>query len=379
MEMPIFAILKNSMIRTLSKPFLIITTFLFLFITFHPLVLAGPISEDYELQQYSFGAGGFENGTSEDYRMFGIAGDLDSGSLSSENYKALPGLVYTLLPEMLAPTLNNPQLYYNKLHLTLNINGHPSDTLFAVAISTDNFATDTQYIQDDNTIGSTLGAEDWRTYSGVGSWNDSTGIDIIGLSADTTYYVKAKAVHGDFTESGYSQVAQATTESPELSFDIDVSSSDTETAAPYTITFDPLDPATVITSTNKIWVDLSTNATSGGYVYVYSTNEGLLSSTTGTKIDSVTNDLSSALLGYGARINSVSESSGGPMQAIAPYNGSGDSVGVLDNAKRLMYDSSNSQVTNGRVSFELKAKASETTISAPDYSDIITVVVSGAF
>jgi hypothetical protein len=75
----------------------------------------------------------------------------------------------------------------------------------------------------------------------------------------------------------------------------------------------------------------------------------------------------------------VSQSSGGPMQALSPYNGASDNVGTLDTAKRYIYDTNSSAVTGGRVSFTLKAKASNTTPSAGDYTDILTIIAIGSF
>lgn len=67
------------------------------------------------------------------------------------------------------------------------------------------------------------------------------------------------------------------------------------------------------------------------------------------------------------------------MQAVSPYNGASNNVGALDTTKRFIYNSSETPVTGGRVSFQLKAKASATTPSATDYSDILTILVTGSF
>lgn len=278
-----------------------------------------------------------------------------------------------------APVISNPANYYNKLKIVINEGGNASDTVYAVAISTDNFVSDTKYVQDDNTVSPTLGPEDWRTYSGVGGWGGASGVIIAGLTPNTTYTVKTAAKKGSFTESGYGPTAQASTILPTLTFDIDVSAVDEETSAPYTLNIGNLTPATVVTSNTKIWVDFSTNANSGGAVYVYGANGGLVSTTAGSSINSGSTDLTGAMTGYGIRSNSVSQTSGGPMQSVAPYNGAGNNVGILDVNKRIIYDSSNMPISGGRAAFELKAKSSDTTPSATDYSDVITIIASGSF
>jgi len=68
-------------------------------------------------------------------------------------------------------------------------------------------------------------------------------------------------------------------------------------------------------------------------------------------------DLGSASQGYGLIDNTVSQTSGGPMQKLSPYNGAADNVGLLDTTKRTIFDSSSQPVTNGQGVFNLKAKA----------------------
>lgn len=369
----------SSNMKNYSKIFTAILVFIISAI--NPIMaFAGPSSINYKLEQYSFGAGGEDSMASGTYGMSAILGEVESGQLSSTNFKVNSGLYYTMMANVPpAPSISNPSNYYNRLKIVINEGGNASDALYAVAISTDNFVSDTKYIQDDNTISSTLGIEDWRTYSGVGGWGGASGIIISGLSPNTTYTVKAAAKKGSFTESGYGPTSQAATILPTLSFDIDVSTIDEETSAPYTLDIGTLTPASVITSTAKIWIDLTTNANSGGAVYVYGANSGLASTTAGSSINSSTTDLTGASSGYGVRSNSVGQTSGGPLRSVAPYNGAGNNVGVLDVNKRIIYDSSDLPVSGGRGAFELKAKSSDTTPAATDYSDIITIIASGSF
>jgi hypothetical protein len=67
------------------------------------------------------------------------------------------------------------------------------------------------------------------------------------------------------------------------------------------------------------------------------------------------------------------------MEINSPYNGSAENVGILDTSKRQLADSSLAPVTSGQVSFNLKAKAKNTTPAAPDYNDVLTLVGTGSF
>lgn len=177
----------------------------------------------------------------------------------------------------------------------------------------------------------------------------------------------------------WSPTSSASTVNSSLSFDIDISSVDTETAAPYTLAIGNLSAGSVTTSTNKIWVEFSTNANNEGFLSISGTNNGLQSTTVSHTITSATADLTAQPTGYGARSNTVSQSSGGPMEALTPYDGTSNNVGALSSSKQYIYDSSQAPVTGGRVSFELKAKASNTTPSANDYTDILTILATGSF
>lgn len=336
-----------------------------------------PASTNYKITDFTFGGGGTAKSDSTNYSIFGVAGETEFGKPGSANYKAGAGLVYTLQANVPpAPTFTNPSSYYNKLKIVISEGGNPSDAKYAIAISTDNFATDTKYVQNDNTVGASLGLEDWQTYT---AWGGAAGVNIIGLSPGTTYTVKAAAKRGNFTESGFGPTAQAATVNASLTFDIDVAATDIETDPPFAIAIGELTAATVITATNKVWVDIDTNGTAGVAVYVYGANAGLTSTATSYTIGAVSNNLAAISEGYGARGSTVAQTSGGPMRRVAPFDGAGDTVGILDSAKRIIFDSTNQPVTAGRASFELKAKASNVAKAATDYADTLTVITSATF
>ncbi len=354
----------------------------FLLLATAPLALAQsspPTSNNYRLMDFGFGSGGTATSSSSNYSLFGTLGQVDQGSPSSSNYFIGAGLEYTIQASTAAaPTFTNPSHWYNKLHLVINRGGtDPTDTTYAIRIASG--SSQLQYVQNDNTVGPSLGLEDWQTYA---SWGGSSGFDVIGLYPGTTYTVSIATRQGQFfTQFMWSPESSATTENSTLSFDIDIASSDQSTNPPYILNIGQLSPGSVTTATNKVWVSLATNATNGGLIYILGTNTGLQSSTASHTINTLSTDLSNIGVGegYGARNNSTTQTSGGPMEAVTPYNGSGENVGILDSAKRTIYDSSGAPVIGGRVSFLLKAKASNTTPSANDYADTLTVLATGSF
>lgn len=341
------------------------------------LIFAFPASTNYQLKDYNYGGGGVGNGSSSTYSLMGTAGEQSAGLLDGTTYDLGPGLVFTNQANVpSAPTFTNPSNYYNKLQIVLNTGSNPTDTVFAIAISSDNFASDTRYVQSDDTVGSTLGLEDYQTYA---NWGGGSGTLIIGLAPGTTYTVKVKAMQGKFTETGYGPTASAATVNPQLSFDIDIgTSSSVNNDPPYTINMGDLPAGSVVNSTDKIWVDLDTNGVSGGRVYVSAANNGLYSSTVNHTIASSTGNLSSLQSGFGAQGSTATQGSGGPLSIVTPYDGASDNIGVTDTTIREIFSSSN-PITAGRGSFLLKAKSANTTPAAGDYIETLTVIASGSF
>ncbi len=327
-------------------------------------LLAMPASTDYKLKDFGFGSGGVSNATSPNYAMEAIMGQLNGEQGTSPSYKIGPGLIFTNQANVpVAPALTNPSNYYNKLKLVLDASGNPTDTKFAIAISTDNFAT-TNYVQSDNTVGATLGAEDYQTYA---SWGGASGFNIIGLIPSTTYYVKAKAMQGKFTETGYGPVATAATISPTLTFYIYTNS----------VAYGNLVVSTV-TNSPTITANFATNGETGGNVFMYGQNAGLRSIAKGYTISSASGDLAVLSQGFGARGTSVTQTSGGPLAIVAPYDGAVDNVGVVDTAVREIFSLAN-PIVGGQGTFILKAKSAPLTPAANDYGETVTAIAAGNF
>lgn len=330
-----------------------------------------PASTDYKLKDFGFGTGGAGNATSTDYAINGISGEQSNGQLSGASYKIGSGLVYTNQANVPpAPTFTNPSNYYNKLKIVIDTGSNPSDTKFAIAISTDNFVSDTRYVQSDDTVGATLGIEDYQTYT---NWGGASGTLIIGLVPNTEYKVKVKAWQGKFTETNYGPIATASTIGPQMTFDIDVSASDEDNSVS-TIDLGSLPAGTVVDSPTKIWVNFETNGENGGRVYVYSSNAGLQSSTVSYLISAVTDNLTSASEGFGAQ---GSTATNGLTEATF-YDLSANNVGIVDTTIREIFTAS-APTTNGRGSFLLKAKSSAVTPAASDYTETLTVIASASF
>lgn len=341
-----------------------------------PIMLVLPTSENYELSGFGFGSGGLGEGVSDNYKMNAMLGELATGQLTGENYALGPGLEYVQMTNVpFATTFDNPNNYYNRLRLIIDAASNPSDTLFAVAVSDDDFVT-SYYVKADNRVGESLELADWRTYV---DWGGASGEMILGLKANTTYKVRIKARQGKYTETGWGPEASAATVAPNLTFDIDVGESDSESSPPYLVDLGWLEAGQVVTGDEKVWVDLETNGEGGGFIYVYGTNAGLASQTTSYTIESVTGNLSVLNEGFGIRSETVSETVGGPMSVNAPYDGVNENVGVVGTQSQTIYDSSGTPVTGGRAAIVVKAKAANTTPAAGDYLEVMTIIASAGF
>ncbi len=338
------------------------------------LLFAMPASTTYEMRDFGFGAGGSGVADSGNYSSISIVGEQGSSDKNiGTTYNLGPGLIFTQQTNVpAAPTFTNPDSSYNKLKFVLDTGSNPTDTVYAIAISTDDFVT-TNFIQADNTIGPTAV---YQTYS---TWGGASGANVIGLAVSTTYKIKVKAVQTKYTETEYSAAASASTLAPTLSYDIDVAAADSETGAPYVVAFGTLNVGSVTTASDKVWVDIDTNAANGAAIYVYDGAGALVSANAGASIVSATADLSSAPTGYGLQIATVTQGAGGPLAKVSPFNGTAENVGVITTESTQIFSTSSLPVTAGRGSVYLKAKASSTTPAAADYSDTITMIASGSF
>lgn len=233
-----------------------------------------PQSTTYELKDYAFGAGGTAatGAASTSYSLFGLAGQVEYGKMTSANYGIGTGLTYMLKADVPpAATFTNPASNYDRLYLVVNQASISADYKYAVAISTDNFAADTRYIQSDFTPGSTFTTATFLDYA---AWGSATGKWITGLKSGTTYYVKVKSRQGNFTESEWSTTASVATSDPILTFSIDSN----------TLTFAKLNAANSYTDNAKTTTLTTTTNAYNGYT-IYGKESGALTSPNGTISD----------------------------------------------------------------------------------------------
>lgn len=334
-----------------------------------------PSSSNYQLNNFDYGSGGTGNSSSTNYRLNATTGEVSNTESGSTNFNVRSGNNNTQQADVPpAPTFTNPANHYNRLRFIINPSTNPSDTLFSIAISTDNFTT-TNYVQSDNTVGPVRGIEDYQTYA---AWGGASGQFVIGLAPSTTYQIRVNAFQGSFTETQYGPSASAATVAPSITFDIDVAATDTETNPPFSASIGNLFPATVTTAANRVWVDLDTNAEAGAKVYVRSANSGLTSPSKSSTISSASADLAVAATGYGVQAVSATQSSGGPFVSLAPYNVTAQNVGIVNTSLRQIFSSA-LPITAGRASFQIMAKAASSTPASDDYQDTLTVIAAASF
>lgn len=366
-------------IKTLS---LTIATLL-LFLLLSKTAFAGPASTNYQLMDYGFGSGGTTNSFSTNYAVQGTVGEIDVASMSSANYLNWAGLSYTLQPNVPpAPNLTNPSnAYYNKLSIIINQGiDNLTDVTYAIKVSTDpTFATNVKYVQSDGTLGTAPVYQAYGTTGPCTGWCGTTGTTIIGLTAGTTYYARVSASRGEFTQGTYGPAASAATVNPTLTYTL---STTWLAAPPYAVVINNMNPGgPVVTSDDQITASITTNGNNGGSILVSDKNGALTSaSVPGNPIASVTNNLDSLSQGYGLQGVSATQTSGGPLSLVSPYNTTtGNNVGQLLSTSKSVLANAGAPVTNGVATFVLKARVSSTSVAATDYTDTLTVVANGSF
>lgn len=325
-----------------------------------------PATTNYKLNSYGFGSGSTPGSSTSTYRIEGSTGELSGNRSTTATYKIKPGFIQTQQAHVpVAPTLTNPSNYYDKLKLVINQSGNPTDALYAISISADNFVADTRFVKSDHTVGATLAITDYQTYA---SWGGGSGFNIIGLNATTTYTVKVKATQGRFSESEYGPTAQASTVGQKLSFSV----------SPNAEALGNLLPGSVVTSPSNVTANIDSNANAGVNVYITGLNAGLLSPRTSSTIATATADLASASTGFGAQGVSATQSSGGPLSIVSPYNVVGQNVGLTDAVLRNIFHATN-PITSGQGVFNIKAKSSSLTPASDDYAETLTVIGAAIF
>ncbi len=333
-----------------------------------------PTTTNYSLQSYSFGSGSVVNSSTTTYAIEGNTGSNSGQSTSTINTTIKPGFIQTQQANVpVISTLDNGGgLYYNKLHFVVDNQANPTDALYLISVSTDNFVSNIAYLQTDGTLSSTLLLSDYQSYGVLGG---ASGSLIVGLNPSTTYYVRALATAGKFTESNFGPISSVATVAPILNFSLDTS---TQPAAPFSVNLGSLNAGQIVTSSQTINTSISTNGASGGNVYISSQYGGLHSPSTNYTINSTSNDLATVPEDYGAQVANITVGSGGPLNSVNPYNTTGTQVGAVSQSMHSLYSSLN-PINNGNGQLVLKAKTASTDTAATDYQDVLTFVASGNY
>ncbi|MDQ6985026.1 MAG: hypothetical protein Q9M91_00350 [Candidatus Dojkabacteria bacterium] len=351
----------------------------------------GGALDDARLLSASYRIGsGFPNGIQANVPIFRCAeSSTDSGSTNCINF----------------PNANGAQGEcgipgcYDRFKVEINPSGNPIDTLYLVAIYNED--TNTQYfLQSDHTLDTTydindymticeLEGKDTRTGSGCETGGDPNwdlslqSSNVLNANANTNYTVKARALHGDFTESDWGSEAALTTESPTLVFDIDIgTTSAADTDGPYNISFGNLTAGVVNTPANQIWLDLGTNMQNGMTTYVKDLYTGLYNGT--DTIPSQSEDLSvdaGSDGGFGLQIGSVAEDALGPLLEGTTYDLATNNIGTVTTSDTEIFSTDTlstnvGPITNGRGGIILKALAVITTPGGV-YTDTLTFTMIG--
>lgn len=336
------------------------------------LFAATPASTNFTLKSFDFGNGGATSSSSS-YNLNGTTGAqtgasgtngvtiVSSGRNVTQNASVPPSAAVT-----------NPNGSYNKLRIVINTVGNPTDTRYAIAISSNGFTT-TNYVQSDTSVSALLGIEDYQTYV---QWGSATGFDVIGLQPDTSYSVKVSAYQGAFTATAFGPASIVVATQPTtVTFSVATTANSTP---PFNVNFAELAANTVFTANSNALLSLSTNAAFGGAVYIKGSNTGLLSASRGFTITSATADLGAVASGYGAQVSTLSQTTGGPLSAAAPFDGTANSVGQISTSLQRILGLAN-PVTGGTAQIKFMAKTTSSTPAATDYSDTETIVAAMKF
>ena len=331
-----------------------------------------PTSTNYTLKAFDFGNGGGIS-TSTSYNLNGTSGTQADATEANGVTILKPGEKPTQdanVPP--AATLSNPTATYNKLHAVINNGNNPTDTKFAIAISTDSFTT-TKYVKSDDSVGSSLAITDYQTYA---TWGGAAGFDILGLLPNTSYSVKVSALQGAYTGSAFGPAsATVSTQPTTVTFSV---ATTTNSTPPFTVNFASLNASTVYSADANALVSITTNAIYGGSIYIEDTNGGLFSASKSSTIVSATADLGVATSGYGAQASNLTQTSGGPLTSTAPFNGAANNVGRLSTSLSQILGFSG-PVTGGSAQIKFLAKAATGTQPAADYADAQTIVAAMSF
>ena len=270
---------------------------------------------------------------------------------------------------------------YDRARFEIEGYGNPSDTLYMIQISEDDFTSDIRCVDASTNKPKTLSSCDINDFRTKEGW-EQPDFNLKGLDSGIEYYLRITAFHGDFTQSDFSIPATATTSMGYLEFDIDIAPDDgytTKTNPPHTISFigeEALLPGGVpVTSSSLIWLDLLSSSYGGVAIIQYGKNGGLYSPTTSETILSENEDISIPNSdGFGLQNYYVNFNGDSPYYGeITPtsnYTGTDYMVGEVSQDAKKIYEATG-LIVDGRMALYLKARASSERTPSTDYSENI--------
>lgn len=274
---------------------------------------------------------------------------------------------------------------YDKARFEIDPYGNPTDTLYSIQISTDNFSSDLKCIDGSTFRPKALASCNINDFRTEEYWEDEV-FNIKGLQPNTEYKIKITALHGDFTQSDFSAIATATTAQGSIEFDIDIADTGgitTETVSPYTISFSGIKEliagSAATTASNLIWLDVLSSSSGGFAVIQFGKNGGLYSSTTSQTISSSNIDLDTPMAeGFGLQSYYIDAEIVSPyygtITATTNYAGSTNTVGEISTSGKKIYQA-DGPVKGGRMGIYLKARAGVGKTPANDYTEEIYFVL----
>jgi hypothetical protein len=347
-------------------------------------------------------------------------GGVGYGSLSSSLYRFSSGQGYTFMANVPkiscfettstsgTTTCSNqnstngavgicgPTGCYDRAYFEIDEQANPVDTTYLLEISPDNFTT--IYIVDGTTrtlkLVTNKTINDYLTKS---AWESSPwdSTNIVGLTPNTAYSIRARALHGNFTESEAGPSKNTTTATTYAMLDLDIAALLTdENDAPYTYEIGKISPENYAFGDKYIKVDFESNALQGVNLYTTSTYAGLRSNSTLYLLPSAQEDLAlaTAIDGYGLQAQQAAEETNslGKVNKTTQYDYAATSVGQLQTAAVHLAcvrtvsggDCSTGTPTwlsNGILMLKLGARASLNAPAKSDYTDSLTFTLSGAW
>jgi len=397
-----------------------------------PVFSADLTSDDYKILDATISSGS-DIIQSTDYNMLSTLGDFSSNPrLSSTSYTLKSGTseIFTAnVPIISCFETSNDRTYgcttstalpsyirdggmervcgptgcYDKGHFEIDPQDNPGDTLFGIQVSTTaDFSSDV-YIVDGVTYYiepyTIRTLEDYKgsvyatnsTCAGPLTCWENKVFNIQGLIPNTTYYIRATALHGDFTESEPGPSKSSTTAIPVLLLDLDIddTSGTAETSPSHEIELD-LVPNEIVKGDDLIWLDAGTNHEE---VFIISQRgeHGSLYLSHSSQIASATRDLASSgtTEGFGLQhylLTQLYQNGGGQGElgsiTVNPlytrtYSGRAENVGLIDTTLNTIYEAT-APIHTGSMSMYVAAKASTATTPG-DYEETLTFIMTANY